>query len=231
MKYRDVGWWLSAIILSILLHGLLFTTFGKLNLPAAEVQPSTAEPLRVRLTFLQPEPVPQPVPETAPEPEPVPEPESEPEPEPLPEPKLQPRSEPQPRPKLEPKTERKPKAKVTPRAAPPQPPPPSSTPEPKSGPANAVELKQRYLASLLAKIEAHKTYSGAARRRAIQGNVDVSFQVGCDGSVSELNMPNGHKLLKSSAVQALKSAQPFPRPPPGIECPVPVSYAMAFELR
>lgn len=214
MKQLGAGrWWLLAISLSMLLHGLLLISFGKRKLPAAEVQESAAKLVSVRLTFLQ----------LQSEPEQEPEPESEPEPEPQPEPEPKPEPKPEPQPKPIPQQEKKSVSSP--------PPLPSRKVEPRVKPASSAELKQRYLASLLARIEEHKSYPGAARRRAIEGDVSVSFRIACDGSVNEIDIPSGHKLLKQAAAQALNRAQPLPQPPSGIDCPVVVSYVMAFGLR
>jgi len=94
-----------------------------------------------------------------------------------------------------------------------------------------AELRDRYLAALLARIEKRKSYPKAARRRAIEGAVTVSFTVNCDGSIGEINIQKGHKLLKRSAAKAIHLAQPFPQLPVEVKCPLPVNYAMAFELQ
>lgn len=251
MRLDSSVWWLSAALLSLLLHALLFISFAQQRIPAAEQQQNPFELTSVRLSFLQPlpkpqpepepeiEPEPEPEPEQTAEPEPIPEPEQTVEPKPTPEPKLEPVpvSKPKPKPEPAPKTKPKPKPKKEPKTEPKQqanplasqPPPQRS--EPKARPISAAELKQRYLAALLARIEARKSYPNAARRRAIEGEIRVSFNLACDGSVNNVEIPDGHKLLRVSAADALRLAQPFPQPPDDVDCPFSVSYAMAFELR
>ena len=64
MKQLGAGrWWLLAISLSMLLHGLLLISFSKRKLPDAEVQESAPKPVSVRLTFLQPQSEPEQEPE------------------------------------------------------------------------------------------------------------------------------------------------------------------------
>lgn len=235
-------WWLPAIVLSLLLHALLFISFTQQRVPAAEQLQSAVALASVRLSFLQlPKPQPGLKPDTMPEQEPEreqmtePEPiaEPEPQPEPIPEPKAKsaPKPKPLPKPKSKPKAESKsePKQQANPPAF--QPPPATQLSEPKTRPVSAAELKQRYLAALLSRIEARKSYPNAARRRAIEGRIAVSFTLACDGSVNAVEIPTGHKLLRVSAAEALQRAQPFPQPPTGVDCPFRVNYAMAFELQ
>lgn len=216
MRHIRWGWWLLAITLSVTIHGLLFFTLAKHKPKAFPLEEGAAELAHVRLTFLQPLPAP-----------PVPEPEPEPEPEPDPEPEIKPKSEPKPAAKPKPKSRHKPKP-----AAPAAPPPvPSQRREVPEKTVSAAELRERYLASLLARIEKRKAYPMAARRRAIEGSVGVSFIVACDGSVGDINIRRGHKLSKRSAAKAVVLAQPFPQRPEKVKCPLPVIYVMAFELK
>ncbi len=248
MKTQKVGWWILAITLSVTLHVLLYLSLDRRNLRA--FPESVSNEGHVRLSFLQPtsappEPDPEPERETEPEPDPEPEQETELEPdpeleqetEPEPDPELERETEPEPdlepMPETKPEPQRKAKTKSKPKAvaqAAPTP-VPEQRPEPKEDAMTKTELRERYLASLLALIEKRKSYPRVARRRSIEGLVRVSFTVECDGSIGRLQIRKGHKLLKRSATKAIDLAQPFPQPPEEVKCPLPVDYVMAFELR
>ncbi|MBT3045051.1 MAG: TonB family protein [Candidatus Thiodiazotropha endolucinida] len=103
-----------------------------------------------------------------------------------------------------------------------QPPPPRVQPK--------VNLREQYLAQLLAVIEAKKTYPTVARRRNMEGKIEVSFNLSCDGKVSKLTIKGPHGLLRKAAGKAIDAAQPLPQPPSQIECPMPIHYAMAYTL-
>ncbi|MCB1851060.1 MAG: energy transducer TonB [Gammaproteobacteria bacterium] len=243
MKQRS-GRWLLAIVLSQMLHGLLYSQLTKHDLLASPAVERLHQPIALHFSFQQPTPK-EPENELEPEAAPEPEPELAPEPAhatfPEPDPQQQLRPEPKSRPEPKPESKPKPKSRKKPESK------PKSKPRPETRtdtvPASAAEsqtapekvdtaaLKQRYLATLLASIEQYKSYPRAARRRSIEGRVRVSFTLRCDGSVVEISMPSGHKLLKRSAEEAVRLAQPFPKPPAEIDCPLAVDYAMAFELR
>ena len=91
--------------------------------------------------------------------------------------------------------------------------------------------KARYLATLLDRIERHKAYPRVARRRNLEGRVEVVFEVSCNGSISGLAVSKGHGILQKSARRAVQQALPLPPPPAGIECPARIEFGMLFELR
>jgi hypothetical protein len=64
----------------------------------------------------------------------------------------------------------------------------------------------------------------------MEGKIEVSFNLSCDGKVSELTIKGQHSLLRKAAGKAIDAAQPLPGPPSQIECPIPVNYAMAYTL-
>lgn len=79
-------------------------------------------------------------------------------------------------------------------------------------------------------IEAKKTYPTVARRRNMEGKIEVSFNLSCDGKVSKLTIKGPHGLLRKAAGKAIDAAQPLPQPPSQIKCPMPIHYAMAYTL-
>ncbi|HGX92516.1 MAG TPA: energy transducer TonB [Candidatus Tenderia sp.] len=91
--------------------------------------------------------------------------------------------------------------------------------------------KQRYLKLLLAHIESHKYYPRPARKRGIEGHVNVSFSLSPSGELSAVNVAGGPALLRRAARQAVQSALPLPNPPASLSEPLPVQYRMAFMLQ
>jgi protein TonB len=103
-----------------------------------------------------------------------------------------------------------------------QPLPPKAQPK-----ANHLEI---YLAKVMSSIEQKKRYPTLARRKNIQGRVKVSFKLACDGKITELDISGSHNLLRKATNKAIKAAHPFPKMPEELNCPLPVSYAMAYTL-
>jgi protein TonB len=223
MIKTSTGWHLLALSLSLLLHLLLVTQWSEKMVARAAIEQNTKPPLLVKLTFQKP--IPEIIPEVIQSPEPVVKQVVKPKPKLKPKPKAKPKikkkrpSKPIPKPVI---ADTKP---VTPPEEKPlanQPPPPRIRPK--------INLQEQYLTKLLAMIEAKKYYPTVARRRNLQGKVEVSFNLSCDGKVSKLNITGSHSLLRKAAGKAIDAAQPLPEPPSQIECPMPVHYAMAYTL-
>ena len=89
---------------------------------------------------------------------------------------------------------------------------------------------QQYLSHLLNHIESFKYYPGAAKRRAITGTINVSFNLLAGGMISDLTIANGPSLLKRAARQAVIQAQPMPLPPHNFSLPYKVAFVMKYEL-
>ncbi len=95
---------------------------------------------------------------------------------------------------------------------------------PRPGQAGAAALGETadalraYLAGVRARIEAAKRYPRWARRRGIQGEVDLRFRLGPDGRLlgAEVKRSSGAKVLDQAAVEAVRRAAPFPPAPPGV---------------
>lgn len=239
MKKQDWSWRLLAIILSVTLHVALAFEFRDKILSASDKAPELPKLTQVRINFTTPQPV---IEETPPEPELPPEPTPEPPPEPEPEPIVKkeppPKPKPVPKPKPKPKPEPKPKPKPKPVQKPAPPPPKPVVEEVVATPAVITpapipveELRQQYLAEILSRIEKAKFYPKVARRKGIQGKIHVRFTLTCAGAAENIEITQGHKLLKKGALNAVEKAQPLPTPPQGVDCPMPVQYAMAFELK
>jgi protein TonB len=67
-----------------------------------------------------------------------------------------------------------------------------------------------------------------ARRMGWEGKVVISFLVLSDGSVRHVRVVqgSGHSALDRGAVEAVRKAAPFPRPPAEAEIITPVVYRL-----
>jgi protein TonB len=192
----------------------------------ASVDKPKTDPLFLQLSF--PQPVSAVLQKTVQQPQPSTKKIVETPPKPTPKPKPKPKKAIQPKKKPpEPKTVRlKKKLPVSEKSAEvlaQQPTPPKA--QPKSN------LLEQYLAELLASIEKHKRYPSLARRKNIEGKVEVRFKLACNGQVTELDISGSHSLLRKAANKAIKAAQPFPEIPAETKCPLPIKYAMAYTLK
>lgn len=78
------------------------------------------------------------------------------------------------------------------------------------------EARESYLAHLLEHIDAHKFYPRSARRRGQEGRIEVAFQLTGDGSIRDLRLSGGSRVLRKAAEQAIQRALPLPLPPEAI---------------
>jgi protein TonB len=71
-------------------------------------------------------------------------------------------------------------------------------------------------------------YPKIAQQRSWEGQVVISFVVLSDGSAKEIKVvtSSGRDILDRSAVEAVKSASPFPRPPAELELKMPITYKL-----
>jgi TonB family protein len=69
-----------------------------------------------------------------------------------------------------------------------------------------------YLALIMARLEKNKIYPLSVRKRGIEGDIAAAFNIGRDGSVSDMKLvdPSGHRFLAQAAFETIRSASPFP---------------------
>jgi len=105
-------------------------------------------------------------------------------------------------------------------------------------PDNPVDMSN-YVASndyfemVRLRIESHKRYPNAAKRRQIEGRVTVRFVIEPDGRISSLKIVKStrHRALNQAALSAVKEASPFPRPPKNLfKRSIPLEITIMFEL-
>jgi protein TonB len=94
----------------------------------------------------------------------------------------------------------------------------------------SAPIRKHYLNNLLTYIEGHKYYPQSARKRGINGSIDVSFELLNNGEINGLKASGGPMVLRKAAEQAVANALPFPVPPAEVNCPLQVSYDMQFQL-
>ena len=163
-----------------------------------------------------------------------------------PKPQARPRPAPKPRPVRRPKAPRPvvrkkppPKPKTIVRtetvaaAVPPPPatPPVATRPEPEAplGMISVVKQQQDYTQKILKRIEQHKRYPPAARRRRLTGMVMLHLQLTADGRIADLQCREGTPVLCRAAERAARDAAPFPPLPEGTR-QLSFDYRMRFRL-
>ncbi|MGM0594867.1 MAG: energy transducer TonB family protein [Pseudomonadota bacterium] len=235
---------LLAAALSLLAHALLLFNAGTVAGNSDQAQPQQTTRVSFRSVAAPPSP-PEPLPEPPPKP---PEPEVVETPEPPPKPEPEP---PEPEP-VEPEPKAKKALQPEPPKAPPEP-APEPTPPPPAEPSSAStekapapaekvqgtvaepglteQAKQEYLRRLMAHIEAHKRYPRAARRRGIEGDVAVSFELQGTGDADAITATGAHRVLLTAAREALADAHPLPLPPAEQPLPWTIEFTMRFTLQ
>lgn len=95
-----------------------------------------------------------------------------------------------------------------------------------SGYADGIEDIRMKIAE---QIQKHKLYPMAARKRALEGDVEVAFTVLSDGTVQELRVlkTDVNALLREAAILSVKKALPFKV---HIASPLPMKITLRYEL-
>lgn len=93
----------------------------------------------------------------------------------------------------------------------------STTAEASAGGTPAPDAADRYPAQVLAWIERHKRYPSRASDRRLEGEAVVALTLDRRGRLRrvELVQSSGHALLDEAAIDAVRRADPFPRPETG----------------
>jgi protein TonB len=108
----------------------------------------------------------------------------------------------------------------------------SPTPAEQPAPLQAAVVKtdNNYLAHLLEHIDEHKFYPRSARRRGLEGRVEVSFHLLEDGTIRNLHVTGGSRVLRTAAEQAIQRALPLPAPNGSIRLQQQVNFDMEYRL-
>ena len=94
------------------------------------------------------------------------------------------------------------------------PPPPSPVvTQPVHQPTVDKGAKRReFLRALRSRIVRNKKYPPTARRRHIEGSVEVMFDIGTNGSISNIQFLNGKRILQKSVRRAVLNSSPLSVP-------------------
>ncbi len=90
-----------------------------------------------------------------------------------------------------------------------------------------------YFDMLRLKIESRKKYPASAQKKQVEGRVVVGFTLNPDGRVAsvEIVQSSRHPDLDRAALNAVKAAGPFPRPPSNLfDGPLQMKITIMFEL-
>ncbi len=91
--------------------------------------------------------------------------------------------------------------------------------DPRAFATPSVEFDSRgaYLGMVRHQIEEHKVYPDSAQKRHFEGRVTVGFVLTPEGRIKDIDIVNyaPYQALNEAALKAVKTAGPFPPPPPG----------------
>jgi protein TonB len=90
--------------------------------------------------------------------------------------------------------------------------------------------RESYLVRLLAHIDNHKFYPLTARRRGVEGEIQVAFFLRKDGSISHLQITGGSKVLRKAAKQAVQQSLSLPLPPESMPLQKQIHFGMVYRL-
>jgi len=99
--------------------------------------------------------------------------------------------------------------------------------------SSAYMTRADYFDMVRMKIESRKKYPDTARKRQIEGRVEVEFSLGVDGNVTDVSVKktSRHPDLDRAALLAVRDAAPFPRPPGRLfDGPLRMTITIMFEL-
>ena len=90
-----------------------------------------------------------------------------------------------------------------------------------------------YFEMVRLKIESCKKYPESAKSKHIEGRVMIRFVIAANGQITSLKIVKDarHSSLGTAALDAVKKAAPFPRPPPNLfKEPLHIQITILFEL-
>jgi len=100
-------------------------------------------------------------------------------------------------------------------------------------PALLNRSKDDYMKILAAHIDKHKFYPRSARRRQIEGKVQVSFDLLTNGQILNLHTFSGPSILQQATMDSIRSALPMPNRPESLLAlnTMKIEYSMLFVLK
>lgn len=91
--------------------------------------------------------------------------------------------------------------------------------------------QDRFLAHLVKKINRNKSYPRIARRRGMEGDVEVAFHILSDGSVNNIKLVSGKKVFRRSAIEAISKSFPVKVDSAIFDFPKEFSVTLAYVLK
>jgi len=88
-----------------------------------------------------------------------------------------------------------------------------------------------FLAYLVERINENKTYPNTARRRVIEGDVKMAFNLYADGTVNNIKMLSGKKIFNKSAVEAIAKSFPVNVDSTLFHFPKELTITIAYTLK
>lgn len=100
-------------------------------------------------------------------------------------------------------------------------------------PAPLSRARDEYMRALAAHIDKHKFYPRSARRRHIEGQVRVSFDLLSNGQILNLHTFSGQPILQKATLDSIRSALPMPARPESLLAlnTMKIEYSMQFALK
>jgi protein TonB len=229
-RYERSSFFVAAVI-SITVHATAAVYLGHYHAPLADQPQSAASVMQISLAPTRPA-APQPEPEAKPILPPEPEPEPPPPPR-KPVSKPEPVREPLPEPVIEPAPVSNDVAETT-ELVEEQTAASAYTEALVDKPAlDQVALeneRESYLLRLLAHIDSHKFYPRKARRRGMEGEIKIAFHLHRDGSIRDLQVTGGSRVLRKAAKQAVQKALSLPSPPESMHLQEQIRFGMVYRL-
>ncbi len=96
--------------------------------------------------------------------------------------------------------------------------------------AKKRQLRHHYLARIMRMIQAHKQYPYSARRRHIEGDIQISFSINASGYPDNIQISGKHAVLRKSTRSAIVASLPFPPPPANLSDSTRISFSMRYRL-
>jgi protein TonB len=90
--------------------------------------------------------------------------------------------------------------------------------------------KDQFLANIRAKINKHKTYPRIAKKRRMQGSVNVKFTILNTGKIGNISV-SGPKVFHDSAKEAVKSAFPVSTKNAPVTLPASINITLRYQIR
>lgn len=88
-----------------------------------------------------------------------------------------------------------------------------------------------FLAHLVEKINANKTYPNNARRRGVEGNVEVKFNLYSDGSVNYIKLISGQSIFEKATFEAISKSFPVSVDSTLFDFPKELKITIAYVLK